>query len=296
MSSSPTPVEITSRRYVIPADCPCCGATPDTEIAVPIARAARDRATPDSARTADFPYCQYCVEHVSRWESAGTLSAGLIVTGIIAGIVIAVAASVPIGIGVAIALVAVALLLATSRRTQARHGMRESCSTPGKSVAFLGWNGSSSGFIFESISYAAKFAEQNTSKLVEDPRLRKLLERYKLARIAVPTPAAAVTAIPPPLEVAEWVAKIAKTPGRVARRTAVVRALDAFKESKEREQIIRAVSALEVAALLAPLDRMPGGDRQRYLRDAIQQVRYDNIPEELQQEMLRELEDRLAKA
>ena len=296
MSLATTTVELTSRRFSVPLDCPCCGATPDTEIPVPVARTARDRATADSARSVEFPYCRHCVDHVARWESAGVLSAGLIVLGLVAAAAVAAGSGVPLGIGVGVAALVIAIALAASRRAQARHGMRESCSTPGKAIAYLGWSGTSSGFQFASLPYAAKFADQNASKLVEDPRIRKLLDQYKLARLAVPTPAAAVSVIPPPLDVGEWIAKIAKTPGRVARRAALSRALDAFREPREREQVIRAVSAIEIAALLAPLDSVASGpEKQRALRQVIEQVRYDNIPDELQQEMLRDLEDRLSR-
>jgi hypothetical protein len=294
MSESSTLVEITSRRFAIPADCPCCGAAADTEISVPVARSARDRVAVDSARAIDFPYCRHCVDHVELWEAAGVLSSGLIVLGLLAGTALALAVDPVIG-GIAfLVAIAFSIVLTTSRRAQARDAMRESCSTPGKAVEYLGWSGSASILRFESISYAAKFADQNADQLVEDSRLRKLLESYKLARIAVPTPAQPVATIPPPLEVADWIAKIAKLPGRVARRSALSRALDAFHEPREREQVIRAVSAVEVSALLAPLDRLPSpADRQRYLRAVIEQVRNDNIPEALQEEMLRDLEDRL---
>ncbi|HEY1554066.1 MAG TPA: hypothetical protein VGF94_04485 [Kofleriaceae bacterium] len=289
-----TLVEVASRRFAVPLDCPCCGATPDTEISVPIARSARDRASADSARGVDFPYCAHCVAHVARWDSAGVASSGIVVIGIVAGGAIAAASSPAIGVTVALAGIVFAVVIATSRRAQAKRAVRESCSAPGKAIAYLGWSGSSSAFRFESISYAAKFAEQNAAKLVENPAIRKLLERYKLARIAVPTPAAAV-AIPPPLDVGDWIAKIAKTSGRVARRSALARALEAFREPREREQVVRAVSAIELAALLAPLEHLTGADKQRHLRAAIEQVRYDNIPDELQQELLRDLEDRLSR-
>jgi hypothetical protein len=221
-------------------------------------------------------------------------SSGIVVIGIVAGGAIAAASSPAIGVTVALAGIVFAVVIATSRRAQAKRAVRESCSAPGKAIAYLGWSGSSSAFRFESISYAAKFAEQNAAKLVENPAIRKLLERYKLARIAVPTPAAAV-AIPPPLDVGDWIAKIAKTSGRVARRSALARALEAFREPREREQVVRAVSAIELAALLAPLEHLTGADKQRHLRAAIEQVRYDNIPDELQQELLRDLEDRLSR-
>jgi hypothetical protein len=292
--ASTTHVEVSSRRFAIPADCPCCGATPDTEIAVPLSRTARARATTDSARAIDFPYCRPCVDHVARWESAGVLSAGLSILGVLLGLVLAATVGLAAGLGAGVGAIAIALLLSTSRRTTARHAMRESCSSPGKAIEYLGWSGTSSAFRFESMPFAAKFAEQNASLVVEDPKLRKLLERYKLARIAVPTPAAPISTIPPPLDAGEWIARIAKLPGRVARRTELVRALEVVREPREREQMIRAVSAIEIAALLAPLDKLADASaKQRVLRAVLEQVRRDNIPAELQREVLRDLEERL---
>jgi hypothetical protein len=295
MSEPLTVVEITSRRFAIPADCPCCGAAPDAELAIELARAARARATVESATKIDFPYCRYCVDHVSRWESANVMWEGLMTIGLLGGILACFLASLQMGFLVFVGANVLGLLLRISRRTLARHAMRESCSTPSKAVFYLGWSGTSSAFVFDSLPFAAKFAEQNQHQLVESPRIRKLLERYKLARIAVPTPATAVSTIPPPLDVGEWVARIAKLPGAVARRTALSHALDAFRETREREQLVRAVSAIEVAALLVGFERMRAADKQRHLGRVIEAVRYDNIPELLQQEMLRDLEDRLAK-
>ena len=255
------------------------------------------RAAADTARAVDFPYCRHCVEHVERAESAGVMSAGLIVIGLLAGAALALVTSVLLGVAAFATSIVVAAAIAASRRAQARHGMRESCSSPGKAVEYLGWTGTASGFRFESLSYAAKFADQNADKLVEDPRIRKLLEQYKLARIAVPTPATAVQTIPPPLDAGAWIARLAQTPGRVARRAAVARALDSFRDPREREQVVRAVAAIELAALLAPLDRLSAvADRQRLLRDGIEQVRHDNIPDALQQEMLKGLEERLGRS
>jgi hypothetical protein len=58
--------------------------------------------------------------------------------------------------------------------------------------------------------------------------------------------------------------------------------------------VLRAVSAIELAALLAPLDRMTStADRARHLQGALDRVRADNLPDELQEALLRELEERL---
>jgi len=218
------------------------------------------------------------------------LSAGLGVLGIAAGAGIAIASSGVVGGAVIVAGLLVGFALAGARRSQARHACRESCSCPQRAVAYLGWNGSSTALAFESKSYAAKFAEQNTGKLVEDPRVRTLLERYKLARIAVPTPAAAVQTIPPPPDAAEWMARLASTPGRVARRAALARALDVLAEPRERDQVIRAVAAIELAALMAPIEKLVGPMRGKALELALAHVRADNLPDELRAALLRDLE------
>jgi hypothetical protein len=282
MSTAATHVEVSSRCFALPLECPCCGAGADTELSVPLSREAHGRAAADSARAVDFPYCRACVAHVRGWESAGLVSAGVIVAAIVISLAVTALSGPAFGLGVLGAGVVLAVVLASSRRSHAKRRMGEACSSPGKALAYLGWSGSASGFSFESMSYAAKFAEQNSTQLVEDPRVRTLLDRYKLARIAVPTPAAAVVALPAPLDVGDWVTRLASTPGRVARRAALGRALDMLHEPKQREQLIRAVAAIELAALLAPLGGNPtAADKARHVQRAIEQVRADNVPDEL---------------
>jgi hypothetical protein len=288
--SQVTTVEVAARTFALPMDCPCCGATPDTEITVPIARRAREQVAADSAKSIDVPYCRDCVHHVASWDSAGVLSAGLSVLGIGAGVAIAVASSYVLGGATIAAAILVALALSATRRSQARHACRESCSSPHLAVEYLGWTGIASRFTFESISYAAKFAEQNSPKLVEDQRVRKLLERYKLARIAVPTPAAAIQAIPPPPDAAQWMARLAATPGRVARRADLMRALEVLEQARDRNGVLLSVAAIELATLMAPIDKVHGAARERMLAAAVAHVRADNLPEELREVLLRDLE------
>jgi hypothetical protein len=294
MGGPATIVEISGRRFDVPLDCPCCGATPDTEISVGLARNNRDRAA-DSATSVDFPYCRFCVAHVTRWESGGVVMSGLIVIAILVLIAAAIASELALGVGVCLAIVMLALVAGISRRNEARRACRPSCGAVGRSVAYLGWSGTASGFAFQSIAYGAKFAEQNAARLVDDPRIKKLLQHYKLARIAVPTPAAAVTVIPPPLGVGEWVARLAATSTRVARRSALAIALESLPEPREREQVVRSVCAIELASVLAPLDRLASTTaKRRHLRAAIHHIRRDNVPEPLQQALLHELEQRLS--
>jgi hypothetical protein len=292
MGSQRTTIEVTSRTFALPADCPCCGATSDREVAVPLARAARERVAPDSARAVDVPYCRSCAEHAAAWGAAGVLSAGLSVLGVLAGLAVGFAASPLLGASVAIGGIVIAFAFGAARRGQAARGCRESCSCPQLAVSYLGWSGQATALAFESKSYAAKFAEQNTARLLEDAGVRKLLERYKLARAAVPTPAAAVQAIPPPPNASEWIARLSSTTGRVARRGALARALDALADERERDQVVRAVAAIELAAAMASIERLAGPAKQRELARAIAHARADNMPDELRAVLVRDLEAR----
>jgi len=63
--SQATVVEVASRTFALPMDCPCCGATPDSALLIAIARTARDRAAADSAKAIEVPYCRACIEHAT---------------------------------------------------------------------------------------------------------------------------------------------------------------------------------------------------------------------------------------
>lgn len=294
MRAAATIVEVSGRRFEVPLDCPCCGAAPDAEIAVPLARSSRERAA-DSAASIDMPYCLRCVGHVARWQSAAVVLTGLIVLGSVAFVVAAIASWIVTGLVVLVGLTALGAVVATSRRREARRACQPSCGSVDLSVAYLGYSGTTTGLAFKSIAYGAKFAERNTARLVEDARIRRLLEHYKLARIAVPTPAAAISVIPPPLDAGEWIARLTTTTTRVARRGALAGALEVLHDRRDREQLVRTVAAIELSAYVAPLDRMPSAAaRRRHLRATLDQVRRDNVPEPLQDLLVRELEQRLA--
>lgn len=295
MPSTATIVEVSGRTFDVPLDCPCCGDTPDAELAIPLARDSRDRAA-DSAVSVDFPYCRRCVTHVALSDSVRIVLSGLCVIGVLAFVVAAIASEPGLGFGILVALVALGAVIATTRRSRARQARQPSCSSIGRAVTYLGWSGTATGLAFDSMSYGAKFAERNATVLVDNARIRKLLEHYKLARIAVPTPAAAVAVIPPPVEVGEWIARLASASSRVGRRAGLATALKVLHEPREREQLVRAVYAIELAPHVAMLDRLPStAAKRRYLRTTIAQVRRDNVPEPLQQALLRELEQRLDK-
>jgi hypothetical protein len=198
----------------------------------------------------------------------------------------------------AIAFAAAALLawsFGAARRSAARAALGPSCASPDRALAYLGWSGTTSAFSFESPTYAARFAEQNEKHLIQiDAQLRKLLEGHRIARLAVPTPAAAHLVVPPPASVHEWISRIERSRSTVERRNTLRRALDAAHEEADRAQLLEAASRIELAPILGRIDGLASpGARKHQLQRAIEEIRADNIPEELQAAEVQQLESRL---
>lgn len=279
-------VEVSARRFAVPYECPCCGAVPDGELTVPLTPTRERPASPETAHALGFPYCRRCITHVTRWDSVRVLETGIKVLGLIAGIVLGLAIHWAAGVGAFAAAVALSVVVGRAQRAKVKADCRESCAGPSMAVHYLGWTGNASAFRFDSHVYAARFAEQNTQKLVNvDPVLRKVIEGHKLARLSIPTPAAAIRTLPAAATVADWIDRMQSAPGRVARLDWLARSLDAFTEPADRGRLIEAAAKLELAAL-GELDA-------RGTQKAIVAFRADNIPEELRDELVRQLEAKL---
>ncbi len=280
-------VELAARKFALPFECPCCGAPPDTELRVTATA---------TGKGLEFPYCQRCVAHVDRWATSGVASAGVMVLAIVAAIIAAATLSIFLGVGVFVAGASLAWIVRSARRAGAKAACGESCATTGLAVSYLGWSGGSNGFSFASPTFAARFAEANPSILANvSNQLHKLLDGYKKARLAVPTPAVAAGVAPPPLTAREWMARIESTKGIVARRIALQRALEMIEEPQPRRELIQTVARIELAPLLDKLQRQSSPAAKRaLLATAIEQIRTDNISDELQVAELEQLEARIA--
>jgi hypothetical protein len=279
-------VEVSARRFAVPYECPCCGAAPDAELSIPLTPDRARPASPETAHALGFPYCRRCISHVARWDSIKNVETAIKVLGLLGAIVLGLVVHWAVGIAIFVVAVALALVIGRSSRAKAKAECGESCATPTIAVHYLGWSGNASAFKFESHVYAARFAEQNPTKLANvDPVLRKVMEGHKLARLAVPTPAAAIRAVPAAATVGEWIDRINTASGRVARLDWVVRSLDAFSDPGDRRALIEAAAKLELASISA--------DQPQQIQKAIIAARADNIPEELRDEIVRQLEARL---
>lgn len=280
-------VELAGRNYTVPFECPCCGAVPDAELRV---------TSRPTGRSVAFPYCARCVEHARRWDGAGVPTAGVMVLALAGTVGAAIAGAFLVAAGLFVGGAVLGGVLRSSRRAAARAGCGESCASPGVALVYLGWSGTTNGFSFASPTYAARFAEANPSLLANvTPQLRKLIDGYHKARVAVPTPAVAAGVAPPPLTAREWLARLEGTRGTVARRIALARALEMTAAADERRELVQAVARLELEPLYARLQRetRPAA-RRALLEAAIEEIRADNIPDELQAAELDKLEARLA--
>jgi hypothetical protein len=285
-------VEVSSRRFAIPPECPCCGALPDTELAVPLTAQPGRPVAPDTARSVMMPYCQRCVGHSTRWEAAGVASAAIMLAGIVGGIVLALTVHLVAGLAAVVVAAPLAYVARQVRRNKAKAACGESCAGPGRAVAYLGWSGTTSVFEFDSHTYTARFAEANPKLIANaSSSLAKLVEGHRVARLAVPTPAASVV-VPPPATVHDWIAKLEASIGAVSRRTTLQRAIDVL-EHGERQLVIIEATKLELAPIHAELDGLDAPQQRQRLERAIEAVRADNMPEPLQVAVLYALEQEL---
>lgn len=287
-------IEVSARKFSIPFECPCCGAAPDAELKVPATRIGK-RAVRETTRGLDFPYCRRCISHVTAWESSGVTSAGAMLLGILAAIIIAIGVKLLIGVGIFVAAIPLAWTVRSSNRANAKARCGPSCAAPGKALTYLGWTGNVNSFSFESPTYAARFAEHNPKTLINVTRqLERLLEAHRVARLAVPTPAAAHMVVPPPPSTREWIARIERQPGPIARRNALARSLEAVHDPSERSQLVQAASQAELGAVLDKVNLVTSAAAKKaVLLGAIEAIRWDNMPDELQEAELRQLEGRL---
>lgn len=280
-------VELGARKFAIPQECPCCGAPPDAELRI---------GGKGQKQELDFPYCKRCVAHAQAWGAAGVGSAGVMVLAIAGAVIGAIKTTILVAVGIFVVGATVAWILQQSRRAAAKAKCGESCAAPGHAVEYLGWTGSSRQFAFASPTFAARFAEANQATLANvTPQLRKLIDGYHKARLAVPTPAVAAGIVPSPLTGPDWIKRIETTEGTLARRVMLSRALEMIEEPQPRRELVQTVARIELAPLLDKLQRLSSpAARRTLLAFAIARVKIDNIPDELEAAELEKLEARLA--
>lgn len=271
-------VEIAGPRYGIPFECPCCGAPPNAEVTV-------------GDRRALFPYCKRCLAHAREWDSAGIASALAMVITIAAAVITGWIVGPLVGAIVFVVGSTIAWWVRVNRHKAATAKRGASCASTAIAIDVHG-----AAFTFESPTFAARFAEDNKQHLANvSPQLQRLVDGYHRARLAVPTPAVAAGVAPPPMDHRGWLARLESTEGTLARRVQLQRALEMIEEAHPRRELIQTVARIELAPLLDKLSRQSSpAAKKQLLEHSLEQIRQDNIADELQAAELHELQARLA--
>jgi len=278
-------VEVASQRFEIPFECPCCGATPTAEVPM-VAKA--------SGPSLLFPYCKRCVDHARRFEYARMSSTLVMLLAIVFGATIAVAFDILAGLAIFAVGAATAWWFRLWRMKAAVVQRGPSCASTEIAVTFHGWTGTTSAFTFESPTFAARFADQNKSLLAnQTPQLQRLVDGYHKARLAVPTPAVAAGTAPPPLDHAGWMKRVESTEGTLARRVQLQRALEMTELPSQRRDLVQLVARAELERVTSRLAQLSStSDKQRLIDQTLDEIRADNIFDELQAAEIAELEAR----
>ena len=299
-------VEVSARTFNVPRECVCCGGASETTLPASHTRRTGKRVIRETTRSLDFPFCRRCVGHINRWQSGESAFGVCITLGVVLGLIGCVGSEGNTTVGgvlILLGLVAGTVML-FALHSSARGMCGPSCVVPQHPVKHLGWNGSISTFSFESSRYAARFAAGNERKLINVSHgLEALMispPPAQVAPIVLPRPPAAPVVsswgptTAPRVDVTEWIAKIESYKGAEARRNALKRALESVVEPAARRELVIAAGRIEVAAVLDKVDGLKGvAAKKRHLEGAISALRADDVPDELQQEELRVLRQRL---
>ncbi len=160
-------IRVSARKLEFPRVCACCGELPD---AVYEARHTRTRAGKSDTAAWSFPYCQSCLAHVRRVRLGQTLNrAAMMVAGAL-GLFLGWRVgewlgALLLGGGFLTAVWVIGRqLILRSAESLAHAG----CACLAPAVAYRGFHGTVHDFAFASESYAARFADANRSKLVDE--------------------------------------------------------------------------------------------------------------------------------
>jgi len=274
-------VHISAQTITFPRACACCGADPQTNLRVSSTRTTGKRVVRTDTRWWEFPYCYGCVAHVQAWpQPAGcaTILLGLCTCGIYF------------------------FIDAASRRNaeaRARSMCGSSCCAPNAAVAYQGWSGSVHSFEVTSPNFGLDLMRANRRRLVNvDWNVAPLLDQPRHAP-ALPPPSLPRPQLPSaPVDEHELfrqaVESIERARGPAGRRAALDGGLRTLSNQSYREQLMLEASRIEVAAVLDKVDGLKTvAAKRRNLEAALAAIRSDEVPDHLQAEQIRWLEDAL---
>jgi hypothetical protein len=297
-----------------PAVCTCCGGPQDRTFTAKATRTTGKRVVHHRTHSWDMPWCSSCAEHAAMARTATAVYAVLATLGVVIGLWIWADDHRLAGLGWGIALAALLgslpIWYVLYRRAERRR--KPACATLGSPVRFIGWDGTIQFFDCASRGYAVAFAAANSSKLInvsdelrqpilatgeaEEQQIQVAAPAVLPPRVVTSPPATVppIPAPPPDDPVVRWLEKIERLKGTASRRAALERALQEIASVDERQKLVLEVSRLEVRAALDKADTLktPAGKR-RTLREALDRIRADTVPDELQAHEIEILEEAL---
>jgi len=299
-------VAFSARALKFPPVCSCCGDASNAAFVAKATRTTGKRVVHHRTHSWEIPWCGVCSAHADLASTAVMVFALIAMAAIVVGIVIWLSAAHAAGIALGIAIGGVAgglpILMILNARAERRR--KPTCSTVGSPVEFLGWDGSVQFFDCRSERFAAAFAIANQTKLINvSPELRQLLTRVaeaaesarKVRTHEEETAAPALELRPPPARnesLIMWLEKIERLKGTAARRAAFGRALVEITSSEDRATLALEVSRMDVRTALDKADSLKtAAAKRRALVEALERIRADDVPDELQAPEIAMLED-----
>jgi hypothetical protein len=301
-------VDLHGKTFVFPQRCVCCGRTPSGAIPAPDNRPGRWRGRADWT----FPACADCLRHVATWRSAEVFARRVTYAGVgLAILATAVGGWWGLLVG-CIAALGARIWARKWRQSGARGECHSDCACPWQPVWTLGGGAGIDSFLFAQNAYALDFMRANLTKLVnlsaEAMRLlqpdfeRMALEEaghrrdLELRREAERERARLKAEIEHDNEAfSKWLGKVAAARGPTGRRSAVESAMRVIRQAHVREQFLVKASQIEVSAALSKAEGLKStAAKLRALREALEAVRSDAVPDELQRDQIRELEEAIA--
>jgi hypothetical protein len=281
-------IEVSANTLSLPRLCACCANDPDTEIPLVATRTSGKRVIKTQSRTWRFPFCRDCLHHVERWQAASTHA---IVLAVLALVCALAGFSTPaFWVGTVLNFCAAVGVLLWGR-SKARALCSPACSSAELSIAYLGWRGTVQVFDIRSPQFAAAFASNNRRKLINvDAEVRATLEAVREVEVVLPKlepvrPPPVPRAADPGDTYVKWVSKIESLKGPAARRAALERALLEVVNPADQAKLKTEVARIEVRAALDRADSLKTVPaKRRAIQEAIDYVRRDSVPDELQAE------------
>jgi hypothetical protein len=193
--------------------------------------------------------------------------------------------------------------------------MKKDCCTPGRAVRYDGWHGTHHEFYVVSKDYTVKLMQANRGKLVNvSPEAQALLAEpvsvpprpvpsgYSIAPAYTPPPVyTPQPAHVPSVQSDEWLfgyslKKIQAQKNASDRRISLQAALGMFKGDEYKHRLTLEASRIETQLVLdrvATLKTTSG--KRRALQTVIDEIKADQLSDDMQADLLRQLEDELDK-